>query len=96
MKLKITRSFRDKLNDQVEFIARDKPKAARGFKTAILDLLRRIPSNPYQYRRSVFFKSPEIRELVFKGYIIVFMINEQQNTIEVFGFTRFEENPFKK
>ena len=36
MKLRILKSFRDKLNEQVEYIAKDKPGAARKFKTDVL------------------------------------------------------------
>jgi len=33
--------------------------------------------------------------LIYKGYIVVYKINETDNSIEVFGFTKYEENPFK-
>ncbi len=94
MKLKITDSFRDKLNDQIKFIAKDKPSAARKFKTELLKRIREIPRTPYRNRKSIFFDRNEIRDLIFKGYIIVYKINEKENIIEVFGFTKYEDNPF--
>ena len=44
MKIKVLKSFRNKLNHQVEFIAKDKPGAARKFKTEILRRIRNTPN----------------------------------------------------
>lgn len=51
---------------------------------------------PLKNRKSIFFERDEIRDLVFKGYIIVYRINYADDSIEVFGFTKFENNPFEK
>jgi len=96
MKIKFTESFKDKLNSQVEYIAKDKSKAARKFKNDLLAKVKKIPEMPYMYRRSIFFEADNIRELIFKGYIVVFRINTGKNLIEVFGFTKYEDNPFEK
>ena len=92
MKLKITEGFRDKLNAQITFIAQDKPSAARKFKNDLLEKLRELPTMPFKYRRSIFFDRDEIRDLVFKGYVIVYRVNLEQKEIEVFGFVKYEQN----
>lgn len=96
MKIKVLKSFRDKLNRQIEFIARDKPGAARKFKSEILRKINEIPQMPLKNRKSIFFEKEEIRDLIHKGYIVVYRINYNKNCIEVFGFTKYEENPFEK
>ncbi|WP_210462246.1 type II toxin-antitoxin system RelE/ParE family toxin [Rufibacter roseolus] len=93
MKLKISRRFSEKLNAQVRHIAQDKPGAARKFKTDIIQQIREIPNMPFRHRKSIFFDQEEIRELVFKGYLVVYRINQKQKEIEVFGFVKYEENP---
>ncbi len=95
MKIKFTKSFKDKLNSQIEYIANDKPKAARKFKNDLLLKVSKIPEMPYMYRKSIFFEDDYIRELIFKGYIVVFRINREKSLIEVFGFTKFQDNPFE-
>lgn len=95
MKLKITRSFKDKLNDQIEYIAKDKPTAARKFKSIVIKRIKEIPNMPYRNRKSIFFDREDIRDLIVKGYIIVYKIDKANNAIEVFGFTKYEEDPFK-
>ena len=59
MKLRILKSFRDKLNEQVEYIAKDKPGAARRFKTDVLKRIKEISAMPYACRRSTFFDREE-------------------------------------
>ena len=95
MRLKISKSFRDKLNDQVTFIAKDKPSAARKFKSEIIKRIKEIPKMPFKNRKSIFFDREDIRDLIYKGYIIVYKINNREKTIEVFGFTKYEDNPFR-
>ncbi|MBS2212137.1 type II toxin-antitoxin system RelE/ParE family toxin [Carboxylicivirga mesophila] len=77
-----------KLEHQVEYIAVDSPARARKFKSELIQQLKQIPKNPYQYRASIYFEDKRIRDIIFKGYTIVFRINN--NTIEVFGFVKYQ------
>jgi len=96
MRLRILTSFGDKLDDQVEYIAKDKPAAARKFKREVIRLIKGIPKMPYANRKSIFFDREDIRDLVFKGYVIVYKINTENKSIDVFGFTKYENDPFEK
>ena len=96
MRLRILKSFGDKLNDQVDYIAQDKPGAARKFKSAVLRRIKEIPKMPYGNRKSIFFDRDDIRDLVYKGYIIVYKIDDRNERIDVFGFTKYENDPFSK
>jgi len=69
MRIKILSSFSDKLADQ---IAQDKVAAAKKFKKDILTVITDIPSMSYKHRKSIYFNSENIRDLIFKGYIIVY------------------------
>ena len=91
MKIRILKSFLDRLNEQVEYIARDKPRAARKFKTDVLKRIKEIPSMPFACRRSIFFDREDIRDLVFKGYIIVYKVDESEGVITVFGFSKYQD-----
>ena len=95
MRIKITRSFRDKLNDQVAYIAKDKPFAARKFKSLVLKEIKEIPNLPYKNRKSIFFDREDIRDLLVKGYLVVYKVSKKENAIEVFGFSKWEESSYK-
>lgn len=91
MKIIFKESFINRLENQVEYIARDSPARARKFNKELFARIRQIPLNPYQYRKSIYFDNIQIRDLIFKGYTIVFRINTK--TIEVFGFVKFQDSP---
>lgn len=95
MKVKITTSFRDKLNHQIDFIAKDKPQAARKFKERILNKIKELATMPFKHRPSIYFENENIRDLVIEGYVVVYSVNLSEDTNEVFGFTKYEGDPFK-
>ncbi len=87
MKIIYKESFVNRFENQLDFIAEDKLSAARKFRKDILERIKEIPSNPYSFRKSIYFEDVLIRDLIFKGYTIVFRINKDQ--IEVFGFVKY-------
>ena len=91
MKIVFKQSFVISLENQIKFIALDKPTAAKKFKNDILIALKSILPNPYLQRKSIYFEDDFIRDYIFKGYTIVFRIAKMQ--IEVFGFVKFQEKP---
>ena len=91
MKIKISRSFSNKLANQVKYISKDKPQAARKFKNDILRRIQKISEMPYGNRQSIYFEDKNIRDLIFKGYTIVYRVKIRESIIEVFGFIKHEE-----
>jgi len=90
MKIKFLESFTSKIDQQIDYIAKDKPLAARTFKQNVFSLISDIPKFPYKHRKSIYFDNSEIRDLVYKGYKIIYRINNENNTIEIFGFINME------
>ncbi len=91
MKILFKETFLQRLEKQIEYISSDSPKRARKFKNELLNRIREIPANPYSCRKSIYFEQTEIRDLIFKGYTVVFRINK--NKIEVFGFVKYHKHP---
>lgn len=91
MKILFKESFLRRLENQIEYIALDSPARARTFKNKLLAHIRQIPSHPYQYRKSIYFEDKNIRDLIYKGYTIVFRITD--TTIEIFGFVKYQDSP---
>ena len=52
MKVSFEAKFIEKLNDQVRFISKDKPQAARNFKSDLIKNLRKDLSQPFHYKKS--------------------------------------------
>jgi len=90
MKVELTEGFLHKLDDQVDYIAQDKPGAARKFKNDILKLCKKLPDHPFKHRPSVYFENKQIRDLIFKGYVVVYEVDEGKNLISVFAMIKHE------
>lgn len=91
MKIIFKDTFVYRLEKQLDYISMDSPANARRFKNDLLKLIKTIPSNPLKHRKSIYFDDQNIRDLIFKGYTIVFRINNK--TIEVFGFVKYQHSP---
>jgi plasmid stabilization system protein ParE len=89
MKIVFKDTFVTRLESQIEYISLDSPVRARKFKTELFHRIKGIKDNPYRFRKSIYFNDESIRDLIFKGYTIVFRITSLQ--IEVFGFVKFQK-----
>ncbi|WP_417431407.1 type II toxin-antitoxin system RelE/ParE family toxin [Halpernia sp.] len=89
MKIIFTKNFLNKLDKQIKYISKDKPKAAEDFRENLIFEIEKIPLNPLSYTKSRFFVDENIRELIFKGYRIVFEIRKKE-IISIFGFHKWE------
>jgi len=91
MRILFKDTFVYRLEKQLDYISIDSPANARRFKNDLLKLIKTITSNPLKHRKSIYFDDQNIRDLIFKGYTIVFRINNK--TIEVFGFVKCQHSP---
>ena len=84
-------TFINRLGNQLDFIAQNNPANSRKFKNELFTLLKAILSNARKHRKSIWYNDENIRDLIFNGYTIVFRIND--DTIEVFGFVKYQNSP---
>lgn len=91
MKIEILKSFSDKLDHQVDYIAQDKPKAARKFRKDVISKIRSLKQNPFKCRKSLFSDDESVRDLIFKGYVITFRINKTHDLISVFALIKYQD-----
>lgn len=90
MEVKISTRFSEKLELQVEYIALDKPIAALKFQKDLIARIQTLREFPYKCNVSKRFNDDRVRELTFKGYSIFYRINEDENSLTVFGITKYE------
>lgn len=62
----------------VEFIAKDSPKRAREFANNLKKQIEKIPFMPYGYRKNRIADDENIRDLIFKGYVVIFEISSEK------------------
>ncbi len=92
MKINFTEDFLFALEDQVDYIAQDKPKAARKFKNDLIKKIKKDLQNPFLFKKSQYFDIENIRDYVFKGYVSVYEVDIDKQTIIVFGFIKYRNS----
>ena len=92
MRIKFQEEFLFELNDQVHYISKDKPVAARKFKTDLLRNIRKDLKDPFLFKKSKYYNDENIRDYVFKGYVAVYYIDIETNYVSVFGFIKYKDS----
>jgi len=91
MRIRYKESFKNRLNRQLKYIAEHSPANARKFRDALRHSIESVRENPYRCRQSIYFDDTTIRDLTFKGYVVVYKINS--DSIDVFGLTKYQATP---
>lgn len=89
MNIRFEESFINSLALKLEYIAKDNHRAARKFKNELFASCKDISHMPYKHRKSIYHDDENIRDLIFKGYTVVYMIEDE--TIFVFALIYHEK-----
>jgi len=85
---------RDRFRQQLEYylfhIAKDNKNAAKKFNRELREKIESIPNFPYKHRQSINFDDKNYRDLVYKGYVIPYFIDEARGEILILGI--YKEN----
>jgi len=83
MQVEFGERFKKNLQIILERIAKDKLNASRNFRKELLEQIKTLPHFPYKYRQSFYFDDGNVRDMIFRGYTIVYEINTDNNVITV-------------
>ena len=89
MNIRFEESFINSLALKLEYIAKDNHRAARKFQNELFASCKDISHMPYKHRKSIYHDDENIRDLVFKGYTVVYMIEDE--VISVFALIHHEK-----
>ena len=73
--------FSKSLDDILDYIAKDSLSRAIKFNQHLHRQIENIPDMPYKYRKSYYYNNEEIRDMIFKGYTVPYMINKENIAI---------------
>ncbi len=83
MIIKDSDRFIVELDNITTFIAIDSLDRAMEFEDELKEKMKILPSNPYAFRKSIKFDDENIRDFIFKGYVIPYLIED--NIIYLLG-----------
>ncbi|MCG3660249.1 type II toxin-antitoxin system RelE/ParE family toxin [Aliarcobacter butzleri] len=84
-------NYLQKLQSIMEFIAQDSLNQAIKFQIDLDEIIDDIPNMPFKYRKSIYFNDNNIRDLIFKGYVIPYKIDTSKNQIIIIGINKYME-----
>lgn len=90
MKIIQSKRFCAQLSKIVEFIAERSGDAAENFKNELFARAGKLGFMPYKFRRSKSFDDDRIRDFIFKGFVIPYLIDEPNDTIVILAI--FKQN----
>lgn len=91
MQIILNKQFKAALQSIVEFIELDSLERAMKFRRELMDKIKDITFMPYRFRKNQILGRENVRDLVFKGYVVVFEIKLEQ--IEILNI--YKSNLFK-
>jgi len=83
VKIERKKEFVDELRNIISFIALDSEGRAKKFKHELDSKIEDTIHFPYKYRQSFHHSSKDIRDLIFKGYTVVYRVNKQKDRVEI-------------
>jgi len=83
--------YKRKLENISDYIAQDKKSAARKFLKDLKKQVNNLTHFPYKYRKSYYFNDENIRDMVFKGYTIIYKIeNDKIIVLDIFKKEQYD------
>lgn len=76
-------TFSSELKQILEYIAQDKPSASMKFKNDLKESLNLLLNNPTMHRESIYFQDKNMRDMVHRGYTLVYRIRPIKKEIEI-------------
>jgi plasmid stabilization system protein ParE len=90
-KIKRSEEFRENLSKIILYIAKDSKSRANNFKNSLKKELNELTFMPLKYRQSIYFNQENIRDFIFKGYCIPYVIDEDKKEIILLDIIKWEK-----
>ena len=84
--------FINQFNNIWDFIADDSKNRANKFKIELKDKIENLIYMPYKFRKSIYFEDENIRDLIYKGYVIPYEIDQKNDLINILGIVKYQNN----
>lgn len=86
MEIKKSHIFKIQLQTILEYIAKDKITAMQNFRKELNKLIKNLSNMPYKYRKSYYYDEENVRDMVYKGYTVIYKIYDNYILIvEIFN-----------
>ena len=88
--------FDEALWDILVYIGLESESASSRFEETLFAHLEHLAHFPYQYRKSIYYHNNDIRDCIFKGYTIPYLIDEKREVIVILDIFKWIEKKRKE
>ena len=83
--------FRSGLEEILFYIAKDSKNRAKKFNNALFEGINNLENFPYKFRKSKYYNDDNIRDYIFMGYTISYLVDEKLGVIVVLDIFKWVE-----
>jgi len=91
VKIEFDPLFEECLLTILSFIEEDSAMRADAFEQILFDRLEDLVFFPLKFRQSNYYDDPNIRDFIFKGYTIPYLVDEAEGRIVVLDIFKWSE-----
>ena len=92
MTVEKSKYFEKELDTILDFIAEDSLNRALEFLTELEERLSALPYMPWKFRPSIYFDDEAVRDFIFKGYVIPYLIDTDKDKIVLLGIVKYRKS----
>ena len=81
MRILRSNQFDKELKSILFHISKDSPYQARHFKNRLQKKVQKLPFMPYKFRQSFYHDNPNIRDMIFFGYTIPYLVDTEKDVV---------------
>jgi hypothetical protein len=86
-----SQAYTKALQETMQFILLDSKARALTFKHELDAHIDNLDNMPFKFRKSIYFNDDNKRDLIFKGYTVVYKIDTIKDTITIIGLRNTQE-----
>ncbi len=91
MRIEKSQKFKNSIQNILDYIiSKDGINRSKNFYKAVNEKIKSLKFMPYKYRKSYFYDDENIRDLIFKGYVIPYLIDKEK--IIILDIFKWREN----
>ena len=91
MKVEFNSLFEEALFNILMYIMHDSEYASFMFEEELFKHLEDLPLFPYKFRKSIYYDDENIRDYIFMGYTIPYLVDEKHDVIVVLDIFKWLE-----
>lgn len=77
------REYLDSLKNILSYISKDSKNRALNFKSEVDNKINNLANFPHKFRPSIHNENENVRDMIFKGYTIIYLVELDENRISI-------------